>query len=225
MGLVKRFVDVCRSNLTYLVERMEDPEKITNQTLVDIHRNIGEAKNELTNVIAERNMLNGNIKSVEQRIAKRDSDITTALKGGDEALAAELIEDKQAQEEKLASFAAERDKLNETIDELKPVVEELEKKYLELKHQRDILLAKSSSAKATERVYSTVSNIGRAGSDANATFERMSDRVDRRVAHAQASRELATQTKEQSLDERVKSHTSSSVSEELERRKAALTSQ
>ena len=218
MGLFKRMNDVVRSNINALLDKAEDPVKLANQYLSDMGKDVADAERELTNVMGQEKLIKSKIHAKECEIEKRNQQIADVL-DRDEALAKELIASKQELESVLTSLRAEHEKMANSVHQLKPAVEEMKREYDKLRQRRDMLIAKSATAKAEQKVYQALGGIGVTGTTMKENFARLEEKIESQTARAEASKELVHEQTGSSLDYRVSQLTASSVDEEFARLK------
>jgi len=61
MGILERVSVVIKSNLNYLINKAEDPEKMLNQMVIQMREQLGEAKREVAVAIADEKRLGAQV--------------------------------------------------------------------------------------------------------------------------------------------------------------------
>ncbi|MFN4279891.1 PspA/IM30 family protein [Thermosynechococcus sp.] len=194
MGLLDRVGMVIRSNLNALVSAAEDPEKILEQTIIDMNADLVKLRQAVAQAIAAQ-------KRLEQQYAQNLKDAQQwegrarlALSKGDEALALEALNRKKTAEDTAAALKAQVDQMTVQVKTLKDNLTALESKISEAKTKKEMLKARARAAKASEQIHQAVSKVGT--SNAMAAFERMEDKVLQMEARSQAIAELSGDTLE-----------------------------
>jgi phage shock protein A len=189
MGLFDRVSRLVRANINDAVSKAEDPEKILDQTIIDMQEDLVQMRQAVASAIASK-------KRVEQQYEKAQSEANTwtqraqlALQKGDENLAREALVRKKAQAETAAALKAQLDTQHASVDTLKRNLIGLESKISEAKTKKDMLKARASAAKANEKLQETIGNLGT--SSAMGAFERMEEKILQMEAKSQAAAELA----------------------------------
>ncbi|QEQ01134.1 PspA/IM30 family protein [Thermosynechococcus sp. CL-1] len=194
MGLLDRVGMVIRSNLNAIVSAAEDPEKILEQTIIDMNADLVKLRQAVAQAIAAQ-------KRLEQQYAQNLKDsqqweerARLALSRGDEALALEALNRKKTAADTAAALKAQVDQMAVQVKTLKDNLTALESKISEAKTKKEMLKARVRAAKASEQIHQAVSKVGT--SNAMAAFERMEDKVLQMEARSQAIAELSGDTLE-----------------------------
>jgi phage shock protein A len=189
MGLFDRISRVIRSNLNDMVNKAEDPEKILEQSIVDMQEDLVQLRQAVASAIATQ-------KRSQQQYSQAQSQANTwqqraqlALQKGDENLAREALVRKKSHAETAATLKAQLDQQTTQVETLKRNLIALESKISEAKTKKDMLKARVAAAKANEQLQTAIGNIG--SSSAMAAFERMEEKVLQMEARSQSTAELA----------------------------------
>src|SRR2546425_9522744 len=99
MGIFDRLSTLIRSNISDLIARAEDPEKMLNQLIVDMRRQLAKAKQQVAGAIADEKRLAAQVE--EEKKSPEDWEKRAVLAGpvrrGDPAKQALLLEKDHAQ--------------------------------------------------------------------------------------------------------------------------------
>ena len=189
MGLFDRISRVVRSNINDLVSKAEDPEKVLEQSVIDMQEDLIQLRQAVAQAIATQ-------KRSEQQYNQNQSQANTwhqraqlALQKGDETLARQALERKKGYMDTANTLKVQLDSQTNQVDTLKRSLIALEGKISEAKTKKNMLKARAQAAKAQEQLQSAVNNVGT--STAMAAFERMEEKVLNAEARAQAAHELA----------------------------------
>lgn len=189
MGLFDRVSRVVRANMNDLVSKAEDPEKILEQTIIDMQEDLVQLRQAVASAIASQKRTQQQYNQAQTESNEWQRRAQLALQKGDENLAREALVRKKTHTETAASLKAQLDQQTGMVDNLKRNLIALEGKISEAKTKKDMLKARASAAKANEQLQSTVGRLGT--SSAMAAFERMEDKVLQMEARSQAAAELA----------------------------------
>jgi phage shock protein A len=189
MGLLDRIGRLMRANVTDMVSKAEDPEKILEQAVIDMQEDLVQLRQAVATAIASQ-------KRTEQQYTKAMGDSNgwqskaqLALSKGDENLAREALSRKKTYSETATALKAQLDGQAGQVDTLKRTLIQLESKISEAKTKKDMLRARSQAAKAQEQLQGAVGKIG--NNSAMQAFERMEEKVLQAEARSQAVAELA----------------------------------
>lgn len=190
MGLFDRISRVVKANLNDMVSKAEDPEKMLEQSLMEMQEDLVQLRQSVAQAIAAQKRTEQQYNQSQNEANKWQRNAQLALQKGDENLARQALERKKTYAETANSLRASLDQQTSQIDTLKKSLIGLESKISEAKTKKDMLKARISAAKAQEQLQTTVGRIG-TGS-AMAAFERMEEKVMLQEARAQSVSELAT---------------------------------
>lgn len=197
MSLFKRLRDLTLANVYALIEKAEDPVKMTDQYLRDMQEDLEEAERAVAAQIALEKKFKQLYEEQEALVRKRDEQAHAAAKIRDVDLARRALEEKKAAEQKMAEYKAAYEQNKEAADRLRAKLEEMRRQYNELKSRRDTLAARANAAKAQVEINRAMA--GMSADTALAGLKRMEEKVLQLEAQAEASNEL--QGKERSLDD------------------------
>ncbi len=188
MGLFDRISRLFRANINDLVSKAEDPEKILEQSIIDMQEDLVQLRQAVASAIASQKRSQQQYNTAQSEANKWQQRAQLALEKGDEALAREALVRKKAQADSAATIKASLDTQTAQVDSLKKNLMALEAKISEAKTKKDMLKARMQAAKAQENLQNTVSNMGT--SSALAAFDRMEEKVLQMEARTQAAFEI-----------------------------------
>lgn len=217
MGLIDRVSRVIRANLNDLVSKAEDPEKVLEQTLIDMQEDLVQMRQAVASAIASQKRTQQQYNQAQTEANNWQQRAQLALQKGDENLAREALVRKKTHSETAAALKSQLDQQSTSVDSLKRNLIALEGKISEAKTKKDMLKARASAAKANEQLQNTVGRMNT--SSAMAAFERMEEKVLQMEARSQAAAELAGADLESQF---AMLEAGSNVDEELEAMKAQL---
>lgn len=188
MGLFDRISRVVRANVNDLVNKAEDPEKVLEQSILDMQEDLVQLRQAVAKAIASQ-------KKTEQQYNQNQSQANTwhqraqlALQKGDENLAREALQRKKGYVETATMLKTQLDQQVVQTDALRRNLVALEGKISEAKTKKNMLKARIQAAKANEQLQSSLTSMNTSSS--MSAFERMEEKVLEMEARSQASYEL-----------------------------------
>lgn len=199
MSLFKRLRDLTLSNVYALIEKAEDPVKMTDQYLRDMQEDLEEAEKAVAAQIALEKKFKQLYEEQEALAKKRDEQAHLAAQNKNADLARRALEEKKAAEQKMNEYKASYEQNKMAADNLRDKLEDMRKQVTELKNKRETLVARANAAKAQRDINKTMSGFG--SDSAMSGLKRMEDKVLQMEAEAEASGEVYK--REKSLDEEI----------------------
>jgi phage shock protein A len=189
MGLFDRVSRVVRANLNDVVSKAEDPEKILEQTIIDMQEDLVQMRQAVASAIASQKRTQQQYNQAQTESNNWQQRAQLALQKGDENLAREALTRKKTHSDTATSLKTQLDQQSGMVDTLKRNLIALEGKISEAKTKKDMLKARASAAKANEQLQGMVGKMNTSG--AMSAFERMEDKVLQMEARSQAAAEIA----------------------------------
>jgi phage shock protein A len=220
MGILSRMKSVFKAEVNSTLDKVEDAEKMLNQTVLDMQQQLAKAKQQVAVAIADEKRLERQYKENGEQAAGWMEKAKLAVQNGNDELAKAALGRKTEYENLATEFKTQWEAQHAAVEKLKTSLRELERKIDEAKRQKDLLIARNKRAKAQKQIHQTMSGMA-TNTGAFDTFERMKNKVEEEEARADAAAELATGSEEASLDRQFADLEKSSVDDEL----AALKSQ
>ncbi|KAF3451022.1 hypothetical protein FNV43_RR07111 [Rhamnella rubrinervis] len=188
MNLFDRFARVVKSYANALVSSFEDPEKILEQTVLEMNDDLTKMRQATAQVLASQKRLENKYKAAQQASEDWYRKAQFALEKGDEDLAREALKRRK-------SFADNANALRAQLDQQKNVVENLvsntrllESKIQEARSKKDTLKARAQSAKTATKVSEMLGNVNTSSS--LSAFEKMEEKVMAMESEAEALGQL-----------------------------------
>ena len=190
MGLWQRVKRLFRASTGAALDKMENPELVLQQTIRDMRDRVPELNNSVAQVMATERLLGKNRENLETQVVDLDSKIKAAVKmGRDDIATAYIGQLQQAQIDlertgaqydhaQLASKQALKARDNYVLNMKKRTAEALQ------------LISAAKQAKLQEQLAQTMETFN-IGDDAS-TFNEMREKIDRRVAAAEAKLQLGS---------------------------------
>lgn len=218
MGLFDRISRVVRANVNDMVNKAEDPEKVLEQSILDMQEDLVQLRQAVASTIATQKRSQQQYNQAQSQANQWQSRAQLALQKGDEELAREALQRKKGYAETAATVKTSLDSQTAQVDILKRNLTALESKISEAKAKKDMLKARMASARTQEQLHNTMGSLNTSG--ALAAFDRMEEKVLQMEARSQATAELAGGS---GLEEQFrKLEAGSDVDDELAAMKAQL---
>ncbi len=190
MGLFDRLGRVIQANLNDLVGKAEDPEKILEQTILEMQENLIQLRQGVAQAIAVQKRTEQQYNQAEANVQDWLRKAQLAMQKGDENLARQALERKKAFAEQAATLKPSLDQQIAQVNTLKSNLQTLEAKIVEAKTKKDTLKARVVAAQAQEQIGNMVGGISANSGSAVAAFERMEEKVLMMEARVQGVNEL-----------------------------------
>ncbi|MGB5805024.1 MAG: phage shock protein PspA [Vibrio anguillarum] len=182
MGIFSRFADIVNSNISALLDKAEDPEKMIRLIIQEMEDTLVEVRTNSAKAIADKKELARKVDSMASHIEDWQQKAALALAKQREDLArAALIEKKKLQEMQ-KGLHTEQTLVEETIDKLTGEIGKLEAKIAETRVKQQALALRSQTAHNRRDVQRHL-HTSRTD-EAMAKFEQYSRKVDELEAEA-----------------------------------------
>jgi len=221
MGILNRMKTVFKSEINAALEKVEDTEKMLNQTVLDMQEQLAKAKQQVAIAIADEKRLERQYKENQAQAESWMGKAKLAVQKGNDELAKAALGRKTEYEGLAAEYKTQWEAQKASVEKLKVSLRELERKIDEARRQKDLLIARNKRAKAQKQIHQTMAGIA-TNAGAFDTFERMKRRVDEEEARAEAAAEMAASGEEATLEKQFAELEKSSVDDELAKLKAQL---
>mgnify|MGYP005798065369 CR=1 FL=1 len=187
-SILNRFVTIMKSNINDLLDKVEDPAKMADQTLRELREDLADVKKETAGVLADAKNANRKVEECKAQIQKYETAAINAVKQGADDDARTLLAKKQEYEEQLVSLQKTADLANANAEKMRQMHDKLVQNIESLETRRATIHAKNAAAKAQERVNRMTSGVD---SEANLeAFNRMEAKADKRLDAAMAESDL-----------------------------------
>ncbi len=198
MGLLERVSTLIRANLSDMIDRAEDPEKLIKQVILDMDNQYLQVKTQVAVSIADQHMLEKKLRENEDagRDLMRKAELSVEKQQDDLARAA--LDRYQTSQRLALSYREQVDDQKLQVETLKNALIKLEQKLDEAKTKRDLFLARHRRSLALGKAARAQSAFG--DNSKSATFDRLKDRVNHTEAIASAEVELLSENVGDRLD-------------------------
>jgi phage shock protein A len=188
MGLLDRIWRVIRANLNSLISQAEDPEKILEQTVIDMQEDLIRLRQAVAQAIATQQRTERQQVQAEAQSREWYQRAQLALQKGEETLAREALTRRKTYQDTADALKGQIEQQAGIVAQMKKNMIMLESKLAEAKTKKDLYIARARSAKASERLNEMIGKYNPEG--ALAAFERMEQKVLDLEARSEAIAEL-----------------------------------
>src|SRR5688572_4367464 len=190
MGLWARLTRVFRASTGAALDRIENPELVLQQTIRDMRDRVPELNNSVAQVMATERLLLKNNENLEKQVVELDSKIKASVKMGRDDIATAYIGQLQQAQIDLERTDAQ---LELAASASKNALKARDNYVLNMKKRTAEamqLISAAKQAKLQEQLAQTMEGFN-IGDDAS-TFNEMREKIERRVASAEAKLQLGS---------------------------------
>ena len=221
MGILSRMKTVFKSEVSAALDKVEDTEKMLDQTVLDMQQQLMKAKQQVAVAIADEKRLERQYKENQAQTESWMEKAKLAVQKGNDELAKAALERKTEYEGLAAEYKKQWEAQKASVEKIKASLRELERKIDEARRQKDLLIARNKRAKAQKQIHQTMAGMA-TNAGAFDTFDRMKRKVENEEARAEAVAEIATESEDATLDKQFAELEKSSVDDELASLKAQM---
>ena len=213
MGIFDRFKRVVKSNINDMISKAENPEKMLNQLIIDMNEQLIDSKKSVAAAIADDKKLERQKNQTESLANEWEKKAMLAVKAGKDDLAKEALLRKQEYDNMAGQYKQQWEAQHQSVEQLKQSLRQLQQKIEEAQRKKNLLVARAKRADAQKRIQKTIG--GMKNTSAFEAFERMSAKVDKIEAEADAMRELEDMSQGQDLEKQFAALEGSSANADL----------
>ncbi len=218
MSIFSRFADIVNSNISALLDRAEDPEKMIKLIIQEMEDTLVEVRTNSARAIADKKELVRRVERLQHQIDDWQSKAMLALSQQREDLARAALLEKQKLQSLLADMQQELTLVSETIDKLSSEVSKLESKIAETRAKQQGLAIRSQAAANRRSVQKQLDT--QRTQEAMAKFEQYARKVDELEAQADVFGQ--TSQSKSLADEFAELHATDAIEKELARLKKTM---
>ncbi|ARV61648.1 phage shock protein A [Nostocales cyanobacterium HT-58-2] len=184
MGLIDRIMRVIRANLNSLIADAEDPEKLLEETVLEMQENLVQLRQAVAQAIATQKRTERQMAHAESTAQEWYRRAQLALQQGNEPLAREALTKRHAYQDTAEALATQIEQQSGIVTRLKKDMRTLEQKISEARTKKDMYIARARSAEASYKLREMLG--GTASVDNIKAFERMEEKVLQLEAQTEA---------------------------------------
>lgn len=188
MSIFSRISDLLSANINSLLDQAEDPEKMADEYLRQLNNELYEVKTSVAGAMADSTKLNNKEAQYLAETEQWGNKAEAALRAGDEGLAKAAL-GRKVQSQKLAQqYTQQSDAQDEQVAALQQALVQLETRIAETRAKRELIIAKKNRAQTQEAMQRMARGLGNVS--ALDKLDQLEDRVDDRLARADAMAKL-----------------------------------
>jgi phage shock protein A len=194
MGILDRVSLLLRANVSDMIDRAEDPEKVVKQLIVDMNNQLLQVKTQVAASIADEKLLYQRYQDNQAKADDWQKKAELAVERGQDDMAREALSRRNSYQQTADGFKTQYDQQAAQVEQLKTALHQLEGKIQDAQTKQDLLIARSRRAKAETQIRTTLTGLNQ--NSALSQFDRIEEKVNQQEARAAALGELDTDTME-----------------------------
>ncbi|MEI8095256.1 MAG: PspA/IM30 family protein [Spirochaetales bacterium] len=202
MGIWDNFKRVFKSNINAAISKAEDPQKILEQTIIDMNEQLLENKKAVASAIADEKRLERQYQENLALATDWENKAILAVKSNRDDLAKEALVRQKEYADYAVQFKQQFDLQHQAVEKLKDSLRQLQSKIEEASRKKNILIARAKRAEAQKKISETMGSMS--NNSAFDAFDRMANKVDQMEAEASAAVELEDLSGNASLEKQFK---------------------
>jgi phage shock protein A len=194
MSLFGRVGDLLSANINAMLDKAEDPEKMADEYLRQLNNELYEAKTSVAAAMADAMKLNTKETQYSVDADQWASKAEAALRAGDEELAKAALARKVNAAKLAQQYKDQSDQQDTQVEQLQNALVQLETRISETRAKKELIVAKKNRAQTQEAIQRTARGLGNIS--AMDKLDRLEEKVDDRLARADAMAKLEEGTLE-----------------------------
>ncbi|MEW7865385.1 phage shock protein PspA [Aeromonas diversa] len=203
MGIFSRLADIINSNLSALLDKAEDPQKMVRLIIQEMEDELVKERSNLARFLANQKELARQIARHEEEVQAWQDKAELALTKGREDLARAALIEKKKQGEVVEALGRELAAADSGIAKLSEEISQLQAKLEDARARQKAMTLRGEAASSRISVQSTLER--GSGQAAMEKFDRMERRIDEMEARADlgTDRTLKAQFAELEVDDQI----------------------
>ena len=188
MGLFDRLSSLIKANLNDLISKAEEPEKLLEQSILDMRSQLAKAKQQVAAAIADEKRLHDQAEAEAKQSQEWGQRAMLAVQQNRDDLARQALMREQEHAEHAQALQRTWESHSAETEKLKSLLRDLNDKIEEAKRKKNLLLARARRAEAQQRIQNTMSGLSE--KSAFEAFARMEEKIEQNERRLTASAEI-----------------------------------
>ena len=184
MAWLSQFSLIMRSSVTALREKVEDPERMLHQLVIDMEEELCGVRTSVAEAIADEIQMRKRIEREQSESQKWSERASVSIKRGDEQSAKSALSQKMAVANRVQIWQEQHATQLVEVSKLQTAVRDLEDKIRQAKQKKTLLTARMARATSTQKINGAIDKAN--SQSAFAQFSRLEQRVERQEAIVEA---------------------------------------
>ena len=182
MGIFSRFRDIINSNISAMLDKAEDPEKLIKLMIREMEDTLVEIKASCAGVMANSKKAQRQMEEVRSRGKYWEERATLAVTKSRDDLAREALVEKRRYADRAEALLQESIKLDALVEQYQNDIRQLEEKLESAREKQRILVQRHIRANGKKRAQEEIRRFD--SSEAILKFENFENRIERMEAEA-----------------------------------------
>jgi phage shock protein A len=193
MSIFSRIFKVGQAAANKAIDKMEKPELMLEQAILDKEKQIREAKKSVQSCIATERQTKALLEKEKADKFTWEQKAEMALKAGKEDLAVRALQRATEHEQKLTALDTQWQSQRASVDELKKEIIQMGDAVAEFRRNKDFIIAQSKAAQVKKDIYEAKARIS-SNNNTDDLMARMKAKAERQSFEADAAKEIADVT-------------------------------
>lgn len=146
MGIFSRFTDIVNSNISAILDKAEDPEKLVRLMIQEMEATLVEVRSAAARAIADKKEVSRVIRGLDKEAEDWQAKAELAIDKARDDLAKAALAEKSRVGKTMTGMNAEREAIEEGLDQLSTDIARLEEKLVDAKTRQKAILARHQTA-------------------------------------------------------------------------------
>jgi phage shock protein A len=188
MGVLERLSTLLRANINDMLDHAEDPEIMLNQILRDMEVEIGRAKSQVADMMAQETLFRDDLKAAQDKSKYMEDRAEYYVTQNNDSMAREALKRKADADSNITVLQQQLNAQTDMVSRLRSQLDALTAKYQDALSNRDALIARHRRAQAQQQMTRTMSNLDI--NDYSSDLNRMEQRIRTEEARTSAETQL-----------------------------------
>ncbi len=214
MNIFARLWDAVKANINAFIDRLESPEKVLDQSIRNMQKQVDHLRGDVVRIIAEEKKLKNQLTKYQKEVGRWEKNAVRALKDGNEDLAREALRRKREALEFTQQLQPQWEQQQQVSERLKQEFQELRERIRTAQKKKQILVTRLQRAETQKRLQGLLNEL----SDSQ-VFEKFESKLLDTEAMNAAQEEMQQEALGETLDQQFEALESSSdtdIDQELE---------